>query len=88
MEYLSVVLKKCLLCGALFITPLKKILKMGITRVSRGLIKQLVLADTATMLRAEQQLQAATSVDLSEASHADRDICLRQQQKGLCTVGF
>jgi len=36
----------------------EKIFSLGLTSVSAGLIKQLVLGDTATFLRAERQLQA------------------------------
>jgi hypothetical protein len=36
----------------------EKILAMGVSLVSTGLIKQLVLADAALVLRAQQQLQA------------------------------
>jgi hypothetical protein len=35
----------------------EKIFNMGITSVSASLIKQLVLGDTATVLRAQRQLQ-------------------------------
>lgn len=35
----------------------EKIFRMGMTRVPSGLIKQLVLGDTATVLRAQEQLQ-------------------------------
>lgn len=37
----------------------EKVLKMGVCRVSKKLITELVLADTDAMLRAEQQLQEA-----------------------------
>jgi len=36
----------------------EKILAMGVSLISTGLIKQLVLADTALVMRAHQQLQA------------------------------
>ncbi len=36
----------------------EKVLAMGVTLISTGLIKQLVLADAAVVLRAQQQLQA------------------------------
>ncbi|MFA5240318.1 MAG: hypothetical protein WC476_11525 [Phycisphaerae bacterium] len=37
----------------------EKIFSLGLTSVSAGLIKQLVLGDTATFLRAQRQLQTA-----------------------------
>jgi hypothetical protein len=35
----------------------EKIFNVGMTQVSSGLIKQLVLGDTAAVLRAQRQLQ-------------------------------
>jgi len=63
----------------------EKILNIGLTRVSRGLIKQLVRADTAATLQAEQQLRTA-SAETHEKNYADTEICVRQQREGLCTV--
>ena len=39
----------------------EKVLSIGMTRIRRKLIKQLVLADTETMLQAQEQLQMITS---------------------------
>jgi len=66
----------------------EKILKIGLCRVSSALIKQLVLADTAAMVRAGEQLRTATEDNEFEQRRADMDIRFRQQQQGLCTVGF
>lgn len=63
----------------------EKILNIGLARVSRGLIKQLVRADTAATLQAEQQLRTA-SAETDEKDSADTEICFRQQREGLCTV--
>jgi transcriptional regulator NrdR family protein len=66
----------------------EKVLNLGISRVSRGLIKQLVLADTLTMLQAEQQLQAAVADSEMQENIPDTEVCFGQQQKGLCSVGL
>lgn len=66
----------------------EKILNIGMTRVSRDLIKQLVLADTAMILQAQEQLQRTTvnSVFNLEQTYTDTDICFRQQQEGHCAA--
>ena len=66
----------------------EKVLKLGVSRLSHGLIKQLVLADTFTMLQAEQQLQTAVVDSELQENHPDTEVCFGQQQKGLCSVGF
>lgn len=66
----------------------EKVLKLGVSRLSQGLIKQLVLADTLTMLQAEQQLQTATIDSELQENHPDTEVCFGQQQKGLCSVGL
>ena len=62
----------------------QKVMNLGTGRVSRPLIKQLVLDDMTAILRAQAQLQLDNEYN---ANHTDTDVCLRQQQKGLCTVG-
>lgn len=64
----------------------ERVLNLGVTRVSRDLITQLVLADTAAVAQAEQQLRAGSAQSCGEEGRADMDVRLRQQQKGLCTV--
>ena len=64
----------------------EKVLNLGMSRVPRSLIKQLVLADTFTMLQAEQQLQAAVAEDGLQENQPDTEVCFGQQQKGLCSV--
>ncbi len=66
----------------------ERVLNLGISRVSRGLIKQLVLADTLTMLQAEHQLQAAVADSDLQENLPDTEVCFGQQQKGLCSVGL
>jgi transcriptional regulator NrdR family protein len=65
----------------------ERVLNLGLARVSSELIKQLVLADTAAVLRAQVQLRALEANGHSQQHYADTDICLRQQQEGVCTVG-
>jgi len=64
------------------------VLKLDITRISRGLIKQLVLVNMLTMLQAEHQLQAAVAEGEMQKNHPDTEVFFRQQQKGLCSVGL
>jgi len=66
----------------------QKVLNLGVSRISHGLIEQLVLADTRAVIQAEQQLQAAPVRCSYQEDFADTDVRLRQQQKGLCTVGL
>jgi hypothetical protein len=66
----------------------EKVLNLGISRISHGLIRQLILADTLTMLQAEQQLHAAVADSEPQENHPDMEVCFRQQQKGLCSVGL
>jgi Spy/CpxP family protein refolding chaperone len=66
----------------------EKVLKLDVTRISRGLIRQLVLADMLMMLRAERQLQSAVADSGLQKSHPDTEVFFRQQQKGLCSVGL
>lgn len=66
----------------------EKVLNMGMSRVSHGLIEQLVRADTAVVLAAQQQLALAERTEPVEQEqvYADRDVRVRQQQEGLCAV--
>jgi hypothetical protein len=66
----------------------EKVLELGVSRVSHGLIKQLVLADTLTMLQAERQLQAAVDDSELQENRSDTEVRFGQQQKGLCSVGL
>ncbi|MFH1616176.1 MAG: hypothetical protein ABIG61_13955 [Planctomycetota bacterium] len=64
----------------------EKVLNMDLPAVPGSLIKQIVLTETASMLRAQQQLQAPlTKVTLTK-TRTDKDVCLRQRQEGLCLV--
>jgi len=40
------------------------------------------------MLQAEQQLQAAVADSEMQENQSDTEVCFRQQQKGLCSVGL
>jgi len=64
----------------------EKVLNIGITRISRSLIKQIVLADAALVLRAGQQLEAVVQNSHWNENPAETEVCLRQQQEGLCVV--
>jgi transcriptional regulator NrdR family protein len=65
----------------------EKVLKLDITRISRGLIKQIVLVNMLAMLQAEQHLQAAVAEGEMQKSLSDTEVFFRQQQKGFCSVG-
>lgn len=65
----------------------EKILNMGNTLVSRSLIKQLVLIETAAIQQACEQLQLPVAKVQLEINRADTEVCLTQQQEGLCIVG-
>ena len=64
----------------------ERILNIGMTRISRDLIRQLVLADTSAILQAQEQLQKTTVNNILQQTYTDTDICFRQQQEGHCAA--
>lgn len=69
----------------------EKVMSMGITVVPRSLIKQLVLAETAAILRAAEQLQSPgyrAESSFSSKSPRDMGVYLVQQRKGLSAAGI
>jgi len=56
----------------------EKVLNMGINRISCSLVKQIVLADAAAVLRAEEQLKAAIENSKYSENRAEMEVCLRQ----------
>ena len=64
----------------------ERIINMQLSCISHSLIKQIVLTEAATILNAAEQLRQETGTTLTISDHADKDVCPRQRQKGLCTI--
>ena len=65
----------------------EKILASGFRTVPSGFIKFLTIQQTQAMLSAQQQLKFEPDENtLNSVNNASTDGCLRQPQKGLCTV--
>lgn len=55
----------------------EKVLNIGINRISRSLVKQIVLADAVSILRAEEQLKTAIENSKYNENRAEMEVCLR-----------
>jgi hypothetical protein len=68
----------------------EKILRIGIGKVPKSLVKELVKIETKAMLEAQQQLATSSSLNLKRTvvHNLDTEVGLEQEQKGVCGVAF
>jgi transcriptional regulator NrdR family protein len=66
----------------------EKVLRIGISKVPRSLVRELVEIETKAMLYAQEQL-AEPSIKNKKRTvvrNADTDVCLEQERKGICVL--
>jgi hypothetical protein len=66
----------------------EKVLRIGISKAPKSLIRELVDIETKAILNAQDQLTESCykSRKRTVTRYIDTDVCLEQEQKGVCGV--